>query len=1051
MLALVMATQSEIKQQVSKEKKPASTSATLIIVPPALLSQWVSEVFKVAGDNLVVDVFDHNTLEFERRSSHSVNEFDADVVLATYQSLEKAKKGYSSKSANVLLSTNWARVVLDEMQEVRSHTSSISKNCNALVASRRWMLSGTPLFEGFSDFRGELCFLKLDPFAADSEDGFFDFAITQHLENRSLYGLETLRVLGLLLLRRSKSMIVRETKLPLLGLKPMIVKFQPIPQDVSERAIYCFLEHLMHSVLIENSLGKFSARQNEKARAEKRSFLRVLREACASVHLLNGGLGCPSQIPIIDRWMKAYNRDFIVSKQPYSLSDREEGEHFTCDEAIRFISQADDEINNDSDFVSNLRMGHGGGVASRSRATADKTREKFEEARYEVGLKKAAARVSQRKRAKARWHKALEAVTSGGLPDQDYATIGSFYANLWKARRTTPFGHGWRLKTTLNEEKYLQIVGKRMGLKWATPSALCMSDIPIGVTQEDISASLLKCIESELKKSRTRDIEAKIKKIKESIQISSAGPSPTDSCWKALVLLGNPRLVDILEKHSKGKFGIRIKTEAHLPHIEEQASRAKERFELAETMSIIHPTEKNQAKKSETQRLHEIAKRLRIFSEYKEGHVLITRSHQGFRLKEKNRSSLVQSLTSTIEALDKSICAINEDINALNAEMESLHKKMSNECSEKAKGLTAVEALQALQHGRGEETTCPVCQETLGDNGGLVAATQCGHLSCSQCMEDWKKEKEHQTLTCMECRKPVSRVITIDPTKKEDDRVIEERKNNAKQLVQKAAQLLKENGNGALDPRLWQALYETMELPEDADKTRDRQFPAIPGDVLGHVRIASSLPVHSGPKTTPSLENLSLSSKVRALLKDLPRDELSVVFTSSKSFLKHILVVLEVHEIGCRGLFTGQKELESKSAIDEWHTEEHVKVLVVQAGAAACGLTLTAASKLFLMEPFLKNEEEQQAYARLHRYGQKKEVSCTVYYSPVSIESRLLEWRKQSNNFTPEDEEVQFATLGGPDVDNEEDSESDESGYASDANEMEKEEDQTKFLLNLQS
>lgn len=1052
-LALVMASLSEIKQEVKKEKKSASTAATLIIVPPALLSQWVSEVFKVAGDSLVVDVFDHNSLKFERRSSHSGRDVDADVVLTTYQALEKAKKGYRNNAANILLSTHWARVVLDEMQEVRSHTSSISKNCNALMASRRWMLSGTPLFEGFSDFRGELCFLRLDPFAADSEDGFFDFAITQHLDNRSRYGLETLRVLGLLLLRRSKSMVVNETNLPLLGLKPMTVKFQPISQDVPERAVYCFLEHLMHSVLVDTVGAQPSAKQNEKVRTEKRSFLRVLREVCASVHLLNGGVGCLSQIPILDRWMKAYNRKFIEKKQVYSLDDKEE--HFTCDEAIRFISQADDQINHESDFVSNLRLGHGGGVASRSRATADKVRGNLEEVRFQFGLKKSAALVSQRKQARLRWYLALEAVTTGRLPDQDYAGTNLYFAQLWMERRSAPFGHGWRPNSLFNEAKYLDVIRKRLDCKWASRSALCISDIPNEVTQDEIVAALSKCIENDMKKREIEDVQGKIETIKSATQFYSAGQSSTGSCWKALVLLPSSRLLDILERQSNATFGVRITTKARIPQLEEQAVRSKERFDLAETMSIIHPNEKNRAKKNEAQREYEIAKRLRAFNEYKAGHVLFSRAYQGFRLKDKPRKSLVESLHAAIENHDKSIRALHSDIDRLKQEMESLQAKMSCEYSQKAQGLTAVEALQALQHGRHEETTCPVCQETLGDNGGLVAATQCGHLSCFECMEDWKKEKQHQTLTCMECRKSVNRIITIDPTKKEDKKATEERLNDARQLIKKAAKLLKENGHGALDPRLWQALYETMELPDSADKSRDRHFPAIPGDVLGHIRLASKLPVHSGPKIGNSLNGLSLSSKIRALLKDLPRDELSVVFTSSKSFLKHILVVLEMHDICCRGLFTGQKESESKAAIDDWHNVEKVKVLVVQAGAAACGLTLTASKKLFLMEPFLKYEEEQQAYARLHRYGQKNEVSCTVYYSPVSIESRLLEWRKQSNNYLPDDEQVQFASLDGPDADEKDDHEhdSDDSEFEDDENDdnMMEEENQTKFLLNLQS
>ena len=52
------------------------------------------------------------------------------------------------------------------------------------------------------------------------------------------------------------------------------------------------------------------------------------------------------------------------------------------------------------------------------------------------------------------------------------------------------------------------------------------------------------------------------------------------------------------------------------------------------------------------------------------------------------------------------------------------------------------------------------------------------------------------------------------------------------------------------------------------------------------------------------------------------------------------------------------------------------------------------------MEPFTRQEEEQQAYARLHRYGQKKDVRVTIYFSPVTVESRLLFWRKRSEEKT---------------------------------------------------
>ena len=55
------------------------------------------------------------------------------------------------------------------------------------------MMSGTPIFEGIDDLKGELNFLKLEPYAAKLEDGYFDFSIMSHWDARSHHGLDTLR------------------------------------------------------------------------------------------------------------------------------------------------------------------------------------------------------------------------------------------------------------------------------------------------------------------------------------------------------------------------------------------------------------------------------------------------------------------------------------------------------------------------------------------------------------------------------------------------------------------------------------------------------------------------------------------------------------------------------------------------------------------------------------------------------------------------------------------------------------------------------------------
>ena len=74
---------------------------------------------------------------------------NADIVLTTYQALDggsaknKRGGGRAYTVSTILSSTIWGRIILDEMQEVRSWTTTISKRCEQLQSDRRWMLSGT--------------------------------------------------------------------------------------------------------------------------------------------------------------------------------------------------------------------------------------------------------------------------------------------------------------------------------------------------------------------------------------------------------------------------------------------------------------------------------------------------------------------------------------------------------------------------------------------------------------------------------------------------------------------------------------------------------------------------------------------------------------------------------------------------------------------------------------------------------------------------------------------------------------------------------------------
>jgi SNF2 family DNA or RNA helicase len=379
----------------------------------------------------------------------------------------------------------------------------------------------------------------------------------------------------------------------------------------------------------------------------------------------------------------------------------------------------------------------------------------------------------------------------------------------------------------------------------------------------------------------------------------------------------------------------------------------------------------------------------------------------------KSRSCLFESLQETIDDSTVNIAVSNETISRELEKVERLRIVSERGISEEVQAMSAFDSLQALADGKQEKTRCPICLDYLGNGSktrsgpGTIAMTKCGHLYCMDCLLDSvKHQNPHHSKQCPSCRKEFdikSDVVHVDPQKKEDDGYVQARRDEAKRIVKDAYRLL-EASNGQLDHHMWEQLYRSIDIPEGVDRSRDIRVSVLPRAFLAHLRFCTGMPVHCNPSDKPSSlrsDSSCLSSKIKALLRDLPGDERSVVFASSRNTIKHLEVVFSQSGIGHRALFSGQAVTASEHAVIDWQSsgsdgmpEIPYPVLIVQSGAAASGLTLTAACKMFMLEPFVRYEEEKQAYARIHRMGQKKECHCKIYYAPVSVESRLLEWRK---------------------------------------------------------
>jgi len=112
----------------------------LVIAPPAVVGNWASEAARFVP-GMVVEV---------HHGPNRVDEADlpklagkADVIITTY--------GTAVRDISALSSIEWNKVVLDEAQVIKNHTSETAQQLRRLEARTRVALTGTPIENGLGD------------------------------------------------------------------------------------------------------------------------------------------------------------------------------------------------------------------------------------------------------------------------------------------------------------------------------------------------------------------------------------------------------------------------------------------------------------------------------------------------------------------------------------------------------------------------------------------------------------------------------------------------------------------------------------------------------------------------------------------------------------------------------------------------------------------------------------------------------------------------------------------------------------------------------------
>ncbi|KAK0378999.1 DNA repair protein rad5 [Colletotrichum limetticola] len=135
-------------------------------------------------------------------------------------------------------------------------------------------------------------------------------------------------------------------------------------------------------------------------------------------------------------------------------------------------------------------------------------------------------------------------------------------------------------------------------------------------------------------------------------------------------------------------------------------------------------------------------------------------------------------------------------------------------------------------------------------------------------------------------------------------------------------------------------------------------------------------------------------TKIKALVSDIkccvPGTK-SIVFSYRTSILD--VAELALNDTGiCCAKIDGKKSSSKRSRIiDEFSKADGPSVLLLSLGCGAVGLTLTAASRAYLLEPQWNPSIEEQALARIHRIGQTQEITTIRFVISNSIEQYVLD------------------------------------------------------------
>ncbi|KAI9649722.1 hypothetical protein NHQ30_002303 [Ciborinia camelliae] len=276
---------------------------TLILAPVSVMSNWAQQIERhiKKGKALKVLTYHGSSGKVKGMTRKDFGEYD--VVITTYGTLSSELFPRGSKnpakvpSASGLYSTSWRRIVLDEGHIIRNPQTKNAMAASSILATSKWVLTGTPIVNSIKDFYSMLKFLGISGGLQQLE--VFNAVFTRPLATGSrdaeLLLQTTMRAMCL---RRKKDMKFVDLKLPELSEFVHKVKFRN-----DELKIY--------EALVEQAKGMAQQYQKESESRKKNtiSYTHILEILLRMRQVCNHWKLCENRVTSL---MEAIEKDDVV-------------------------------------------------------------------------------------------------------------------------------------------------------------------------------------------------------------------------------------------------------------------------------------------------------------------------------------------------------------------------------------------------------------------------------------------------------------------------------------------------------------------------------------------------------------------------------------------------------------------------------------------------------------------------------------------------------------------------------------------------------------------